>query len=787
MRIRVRKFAAGLLAGALALSAAGSGPGAPRTAWAAGTSGKAAVYADAENGDDANPGTPDAPVRTLARAQELARGLIEDMTGDVTVYLRGGRYEPEDTLVFDQRDGGKNGFNVIWTSCEGEEAEISGGTRITGWTLQDEAKNIWSAPAQGVLSRDFFVDGERAVRSRAEQLTVLDVNRAYGTIMLDPEGLPESFARPQDLEVTARAAWRSYVIHVDSVTEYEDYPGYPLIQCTEESWNWTGAVADPGNTGIMSLENAYELLDQPGEWYLNPEEDRIYYIPREGQDMAAADAVLGRLEELFRFEGTPEAVVGNITLQGLAFRYTTWREADKPWGLHMDGQPLVVRTENGGRAHSIKDALSAVYGTYLDHMTVEGCRFEHLGDKGIMFLRGIKNTRITGNHMEDLGGGSIYLGDIGGDDYHPSESEEGPVRLTENNDITDNYIKDVCLTYKGLHGAYMGHVARTRFDHNTMINTPYVGVGMGYIAAGEEALTEDESRIECRENSISYNYLENTMYELYDGGAIYITPRYDDSQVVGNYINKSGNNGIYFDMYSYGFTVTENVLVDCSRNFQWDGNHLSIYDNYAKEAPVGDLITERPIDGKLYNRFENNYRWDEAAVEAIRAAAGARTDAAETEAEETAGTEETENAGSEKTDTASGSGAAEETGTIAGTSGSEETGTIAGTAGAEKTGTTAGTSGSEETGTTAGTEAPEETGTAAGSEAPETAAAAGSPETSGTSEPAGEPETAALARAGETGGALAWPVAAAAAVIVLAAAAGILLGRKKKGKTGGTE
>ncbi len=33
-------------------------------------------------------------------------------------------------------------------------------------------------------------------------------------------------------------------------------------------------------------ENAYELLDQPGEWYLDRTAHRVYYLPRKGENLA---------------------------------------------------------------------------------------------------------------------------------------------------------------------------------------------------------------------------------------------------------------------------------------------------------------------------------------------------------------------------------------------------------------------------------------------------------------------------------------------------------------------
>ena len=54
------------------------------------------------------------------------------------------------------------------------------------------------------------------------------------------------------------------------------------------------------------IENAFELLDEPGEWYFDRPAKTLYYMPREGQDMAGAEVIVPRLETLLRIEGRRE-------------------------------------------------------------------------------------------------------------------------------------------------------------------------------------------------------------------------------------------------------------------------------------------------------------------------------------------------------------------------------------------------------------------------------------------------------------------------------------------------
>src|SRR6185312_10748918 len=71
-------------------------------------------------GDDANPGTADRPVRSLARAQGLVRAALPAADGDVTVTLQGGLYRLHRPLGLDARDSGANGHAVIYAAAPGQ-------------------------------------------------------------------------------------------------------------------------------------------------------------------------------------------------------------------------------------------------------------------------------------------------------------------------------------------------------------------------------------------------------------------------------------------------------------------------------------------------------------------------------------------------------------------------------------------------------------------------------------------------------------------------------------------
>ncbi len=104
------------------------------------------------------------PFKTIAAAKNAVRlrkktGLLQ---GPLTVWLRGGRYELSEPLVFDSQDSAP----VTYRSYPGETATISGGKRIESWK-EDSVNGVacWVAQlpevADGEWSfRQLFVNGK---------------------------------------------------------------------------------------------------------------------------------------------------------------------------------------------------------------------------------------------------------------------------------------------------------------------------------------------------------------------------------------------------------------------------------------------------------------------------------------------------------------------------------------------------------------------------------------------------------------------------------------------------
>jgi hypothetical protein len=242
-------------------------------------------------GDDGNPGTEEQPVRSIEQARNVVRTLNHDMADDITVFIAG-EHRVSRAIEFGPGDSGTNGFNIVYTAAPGEHPVLNGAVRVSGWTIADKARNLWSAPTpEGlVATQDLFVNGRPASRTQGRLLAVFANSSAADTSAPDP-----------------KAQWKN----PDDVVFRPAAPGAI----------WSERKA----TSPTFVENAFELLGVPGEWYLDRHARLIYYAPRAGEDMATADVEAAVAQAIIVGNGSRDRPIAGIVFKGIRFEYTTLR------------------------------------------------------------------------------------------------------------------------------------------------------------------------------------------------------------------------------------------------------------------------------------------------------------------------------------------------------------------------------------------------------------------------------------------------------------------------------
>ena len=535
-------------------------------------------------GNDRHPGTESRPFRTISRARDEVRRLTDDMTEDITVLLRGGVHEIRETVVLDRRDSGTNGHCVVYRACPGEKPVISGGRRIAGWS--PDAEGRWQAATHLADFRQLYVNGRRAVRARGElpglQLT------GQGEYRTDLAEMSE-WRHAEQVEFCYEVVWCHTRCKVASVRR----DGEGALMAMQQPYFEIARRKEGVRVELPGyVENAFELLSEPGEWYLDREGGAAYYIPRPGEDVSRADVIAPGLQTLVLLAGTPDRPVSNIRLAGLTFAYGSWL---RPSGCGLvDLQANFVlapeddlaafgikRLERDGfvtQAHNecIKSPANVVCRAARG-IVFEGCTFTRLGGAGIDLERGSRDNLIVGCEFCDIAGSAIQVGDVLEDDHHPEDER----LIVRNNRIVNNYVHHVALDYKGGVGVFVGYAADTLVAHNEIAHLPYsgmsIGWGWGEEDAGGGAYYQPffyDTPTPARGNVIEHNHVHHVMQEMDDGGAIYTLGRQPGTVIRGNHVHEAVGRpgGIYLDEGSAEIEVSGNLVYRVSKALNFN-NH----------------------------------------------------------------------------------------------------------------------------------------------------------------------------------------------------------------------
>ncbi|GAA3405411.1 Ig-like domain-containing protein [Paenibacillus hodogayensis] len=589
-------------------------------------------YVDPVVGDDDNIGTITNPFRTIQRARDKVRTLTEGMASDITVYLREGEYvQPyairteslfkndktlseirsikASTLTFDERDSGKNGFSVIYREYPGESPVISGGRTIAGWTLHDAAKNIYKAYGGGDLdTRQLYVNGVRAVRARSAGGLSAATHNETGHTTTDT--FLAGWGNIRDIEMVYKQKWTSPRGKVDSITASG---GVATIVMQQPGWYYLRNKGSTSATVPWYYENAYELLDEPGEWYLDRTTGMFYYKPRPGEEMGSAQVVAPELEELMRVQGSSlDQPVAHLTFSGLRFEYAAWLRPSTGNG-HADAQNSHIRETGSGIGDRLMDG--AVHVQQAHFITFEGNRFSRLGSIGLKTDEGTQDSRIAGNVFTDISGGAIAVGDVTSGQKETADAR----RLNRNNDVTNNLIRNIGVDYYSAAAISAGYPVDMDISHNEIGDVPYSGLHVGYGWASSPTSNTRNVRIQ---NNLIYD----VMQKLNDGGNIYTLGTTggsvaEPSVVSGNYLLRDhdvGQGAIYFDEGSNYWQTYDNV-VETAPNFLhiWTTTirDITVNRTYTNTPKLVNNGTNTPVTGTV---LSENAEWPSAALTIIR-------------------------------------------------------------------------------------------------------------------------------------------------------------------------
>ncbi len=513
----------------------------------------ARVFHVRPDGNDAGPGSADAPFATLERARDAVRAAKKAgaLPGGAEVVLHAGRYALTRSLKLEAEDSGAEGAPIVYKAAPGAVVSLTGARPIPCGAFQPLAGD----------AIDERLDPAARGQVRCADLNALGFPKT--SVPRDnfrlPFGIPELFVngRRMTLACWPNEGWATIAKIIDQGTMRNDgsvsdsadpkkarpkenrggvfeYEGDRPARWRVEQGVWLHgfwcfdwyddairvAAIDPAQRRITfkvahvygvrqgnpsprrwRAVNLLEELDRPGEYFIDVAANRLYLWP--DQDLTQARVALAVRDE-------PLIVLQNATdiaLRGLIFE---------------EGQG---------------DGLTI---TECRRVTVEECVFRNLRRKSIHMNGGASN-RIARCDIYDTGTGGVTLG--GGD--RKTLTPAGHV-------LEDTHIRRFSVhqfTYaSALHFSGVGNVAR----HNLIHDAPHQAISMH----GNNHLFE-------------YNVVSNVCMASDDAAAFYKgrnpscrgnVLRYNLWSEIGS-PRGHGNAAVYFDDGDGGETVYGNLFL----------------------------------------------------------------------------------------------------------------------------------------------------------------------------------------------------------------------------------
>lgn len=253
------------------------------------------------------------------------------------------------------------------------------------------------------------------------------------------------------------------------------------------------------------VENVFEELDSPGEWYLDKEVSKLYYWPIEGNELQNAEVEVVLQKHLLEIVGAEENPVGNVTIEGIRFEHTqrTLMEEYEPllrsdWTMYRGAAVFLEGTEN---------------------VTIDHCEFTGLGGNAIYVSKYNREVKITNNHIYEIGASAISF--VGSPDAvrSPSFQYSEYVPLSEmdtikgpktnaypsNSIVDNNLIHRIGRVEKQTAGVQIAMAMKITVSNNSIYDVPRAGINIGDGTWGGHI--------------IEYNDVFNTVLESGDHGA----------------------------------------------------------------------------------------------------------------------------------------------------------------------------------------------------------------------------------------------------------------------------
>ncbi|WP_179351281.1 right-handed parallel beta-helix repeat-containing protein [Winogradskyella vidalii] len=385
----------------------------------------------ATNGSDANEGTASKPLLTIEAAQKKLRASGRLGKEPCQIIIHQGTYRLNTPLRITTEDSGSEQFPVMYAAAKNEEVVVTGAQLISSkWELFKDG--IYRTNVGDLNAIDqLFVDHTRQHMARYPNFNAGFIPTGGDDSVRGKKAgtVPFSGATPDAWDAKKAAEW-------------ENPEGAILNGMHRGLWGsqhyfvtgkndkgelvyeggWQNNRSAPPHKGYRMIENVFEELDVPGEWYHNTKDGWLYYMPEAHVNLnnTKIEAVL-QIKHLIEIYGEHKLPVAEMVIlkSGNAQKETVVKnyETTKPVkhiqisGIHFTGtkrtlketiEPL-LRSDwcvyRGGAIH--------IRGT--ENIIVENCSFEELGGNAVFIDSYNRHIEIKSNFFQNNGSTDVNL------------------------------------------------------------------------------------------------------------------------------------------------------------------------------------------------------------------------------------------------------------------------------------------------------------------------------------------------------------------------------------------
>lgn len=469
--------------------------------------------------------TPDSSLADAVRkAREIKR------TGQATkviIHLAPGTYFLYEPLRFRPEDSGLN--------IESNNAVISGGIQIKNWKKQGKllVADVPDFNGRPIDFRQLWINGTKGIRARDvsdfEQMHRIRSYDKKNHILWVPKSSVAKIMKAPYAEMVLHEMWCTSNLRIKSLTIQGDSAAVrfhdPEAKLQfEHPWP-SPMTPNTGHPSPFYLTNAKELLDEPGEWYHDIRERKLYYMPRQGETVK--EAIVPVLQTLVEFIGTAEHPVQNITMKGITFSHTTWMRPSEKGHVPLQAGMYLVEAyklrpqKERPNNHKLDNqgwlgrADAAVEIRYAEDINFADCRFEHLGGSGLDYVLACRRGTTTNCTFTDIAMNGYVSGSFSPEGlethlpYVPTDFRE----VCTDQTISNNEFYDVTNEDWGCVAIAAGYVSGITIANNTIHNVSYTGISLGW--------GWNRDLVCMRNNKVHENLIYNYAQHMYDCAGIY--------------------------------------------------------------------------------------------------------------------------------------------------------------------------------------------------------------------------------------------------------------------------